>query len=660
MERSTDESQGDQPEYEPTETICPQCAVGCRLRYDAQTGRATGVEGVPVNREGRLCPKGIAAFDGPEERLTEPRVRVGGTLEPASWETAYDRIEAGFRGIVREHSPDALAFLGAPRCTNEENYLLQKIARCLGTNNVDNRARSCHGTAAGAMEKRLGSSGMTNSLADLPEADAFLVVGANPAERQPIAFDRTVRPAVNDGTALIHIDPRANRTTRLATHHLAPHPGDDALVVALLVRAVLDRGLEDQSFIAERTTGFAAFSRSMAAFDIETDAERAGLVPDDVRESARAFGNAERAAVIVGTGVEDETGATANALLDLLLLTGNLGKRGTGMNLFRGLANEQGASDMGARPDAFPGESPVTDADARERIAAEWDIEPPTEPGSAEPALLRGFGSAIRGAFVLGENPAVNRLDAATTERNFGNLDFLAVQDITQNETTAYADVVVPASAWTEKSGTVTNLDRQVQRLRPTASLPGRARRDIETLRDLGNRLTDADFDYDGPEDVFAELTRVNPHYAGMSYAGIANGGQRWPFLDGASERTQVLHRTRFSTGKRTTPFEPIRVDEHESDSGDEEDGRLLLLTESRVTESLAAGRDERLHIHPADADVRDIEDDARIAVESARGRVVLRARLTDDVRDGTVFAHATVVDSLVGSGRTRVRITIT
>ncbi|HET7323498.1 MAG TPA: molybdopterin-dependent oxidoreductase, partial [Halococcus sp.] len=202
----------DAPEYEPTKTICPRCAVGCSLRYDRKTGRATGIEGAPVNREGRLCPKGIAAFDGlHDERLTQPMVRVNDDLEPVSWEVAFARIETGLRGIIREHGPDALAFLGAPRCTNEENYLLQKIARCIGTNNVDNRARSCHEAAAQAMEDRLGSGGMTNSLTDLAEADAFLVVGANPAERQPIAFDSTIRPAVNDGAALVHIDPRANR-----------------------------------------------------------------------------------------------------------------------------------------------------------------------------------------------------------------------------------------------------------------------------------------------------------------------------------------------------------------------------------------------------------------------------------------------------------------
>ena len=651
----------DAPEYEPTTTTCPECAVGCSLRYDDGSGRATGVESARVNRDGRLCPKGIAAFEGlDKDRLTTPLVRRDGELEPVPWEGALDRVVDGIERVRERHGPDALAFLGAPRCTNEENYLLGKIARSLGTNNVDNRARSCHDATAGAMEARLGSGGTTNNLKDLAEADAFLVAGANPAERQPIAFDRTVRSAVNDGAALLHLDPRANRTTRLATHHLAPHPGHDALAVALLVRALLDAGLEDGAFLAERTTGYEAFVRSMERFDVAADAERAGLDPAAVREAAAVFGRAERAAVVTGTGIEDDKGATPNALLDLLLVTGNLGKRATGMNPFRGLVNEQGASDMGARPDRLPGEARVSNADARARVAAEWGVEPPVEPGTAEPALVRAFGEDVRGAFVLGENPAVNRLDDATTDRKFADLDFLAVQDVAPNETTAYADVVLPASAWAEKSGTVTNLDRQVQALRPAASPPGEARRDLDVLAALGARLTDADFEYDGPGTVFAEMARVNPLYAGMTFAGVLDGGARWPFPEGESEGEQVLHRDRFRTGRRRAPLEPIDVAAN-ADVGSQASGardELVLLTESRVNESRPSGEgNATIQVNPVDAATLGVADGDRVVVESDRGTVRLVANVIDDVRDGTVFAHASVVDPLVGSGRTRVRL---
>jgi formate dehydrogenase major subunit len=667
-------------------SVCPFCAVGCRVRYDADSGRARGVTGAAVNRRGELCPKGVAAFDGlDEDRLTEPLVRRDGTLEPASWTEAYDRIEAGFGGVLDEHGPDALAFLGAPHCTNEENYLFQLLARALWTNNVDNRARLCHDATAAAMEARLGSVGMTNTLADLAAADAFLVIGSNPAARQPVAFDSYVRPAVDDGATLVHVDPRANETTRLADHHLAPRPGADALVVALLIDTVLREGLTDERFVTERTTGFAAFTASMADFDARRAAGRAGVDLGAVREAARSFGRADRAAVIAGTGVEPDDGrtaattgtTTADALLDLLLLTGNLGERGTGFNLFRGLNNEQGASDAGVLPHRLPGGQPVTDPEARARVAEVWGIEPPAEPGRNELDLVQGFGDSVRGVYVLGENPAVTKLDDQSVARGLDSLEFLLVQDVAPTATTEHADVVLPASAWAEKAGTVTNLDRQVQRMQPMTAPPGNARRDFAVLRELGRRLTDQAFDYEGPAEVFAELTRVNPDYAGMSYEGVGRGGQRWPFPAGAEEGVEVLHRERFANGDRRTPFgsavDPGRFDGDgrgtssalDGDSSDADD-RLALLTGSRRgeftsgTTGPAGARgavDEELGVHPADADARAVADGERVVVEGCNARVRATATHTESVRRGTVHLHASVAEPLVGEGRTRVRL---
>jgi formate dehydrogenase major subunit len=667
-------------------SVCPFCAVGCRVRYDADSGRARGVTGAAVNRRGELCPKGVAAFDGlDEDRLTEPLVRRDGTLEPASWTEAYDRIEAGFGGVLDEHGPDALAFLGAPHCTNEENYLFQLLARALWTNNVDNRARLCHDATAAAMEARLGSVGMTNTLADLAAADAFLVIGSNPAARQPVAFDSYVRPAVDDGATLVHVDPRANETTRLADHHLAPRPGADALVVALLIDTVLREGLTDERFVTERTTGFAAFTASMADFDARRAAGRAGVDLGAVREAARAFGRADRAAVIAGTGVEPDDGrtaattgtTTADALLDLLLLTGNLGERGTGFNLFRGLNNEQGASDAGVLPHRLPGGQPVTDPEARARVAEVWGIEPPAEPGRNELDLVQGFGDSVRGVYVLGENPAVTKLDDQSVARGLDSLEFLLVQDVAPTATTEHADVVLPASAWAEKAGTVTNLDRQVQRMQPMTAPPGNARRDFAVLRELGRRLTDQAFDYEGPAEVFAELTRVNPDYAGMSYEGVGRGGQRWPFPAGAEEGVEVLHRERFANGDRRAPFgsavDPGRFDGDGRGTGSALDGdapgvddRLALLTGSRRgeftsgTTGPAGARgavDGGLGVHPADADARAVADGERVVVEGCNARVRATATHTESVRRGTVHLHASVAEPLVGEGRTRVRL---
>ncbi|WP_049996528.1 molybdopterin oxidoreductase family protein [Halococcus sediminicola] len=650
---------------EDTKSICPLCAVGCSVRYDETTGRARGWPGAPVNANGELCPKGIAAFDvfDDEDRLTRPLMRRDGDLEPVFWNEAYDRIEREFERIITEHGPDALAFLGAPHCTNEENYLFGKLARSLGTNNVDNRARLCHDSTVSAMEERLGSGGMTNSIAGLTETGVFLIIGSNPADQQPVAFDSYVRPAVNGGAHLIHIDPRANTTTRLADTHIAPRPGTDALVVALFVKTILDEGLVDEEFVADRTEEFAAFAAAVGEMDGETLAERAGVDSTKIQAAARAFGGAERAAVVAGTGVEGDDpddSATADALLNLLLLTGNLGKRGAGMNLFRGLNNEQGACDAGALPHQLPGGRPVADAAARAKVADVWGVEPPAAPGPTEIDLVRGFGEEIRGAFVLGENPAVTKLGTENVARGLRSLDFLLVQDVTHTETTAHADVVLPAGIWSEKAGTVTNIDRQVQRMRALESPPGAARSDFEVLCALGERLVGDGFDYENPQEVFAELTDVNPQYAGMSYEGIGTGSQRWPFPAGADEGTDVLHRGEFANGERRAPFVPVPLGE----SSDEDTDELVLLTGSRsgdvaaTTMGSGMGRvDETLTIHPADADARGVADGERVVVESATGRVELTVEISESIRRGSVFVHAGIAEPLLGAGRTHVRI---
>jgi predicted molibdopterin-dependent oxidoreductase YjgC len=648
---------------ERIKSICPLCAVGCSVRYVDTNGRARGWPGAPVNTDGELCPKGIAAFDvfDDEERLTQPLMRRDGDLEAVSWTDAYDRIEREFGHIIEKSGPDALAFLGAPHCTNEENYLFGKLARVLGTNNIDNRARLCHDSTVSAMEERLGSGGMTNSLADLTEAEAFVVIGSNPADQQPVAFNSYVRPAVNDGATLIHIDPRANATTRIADTHIAPRPGTDELVVALLVKTILDEGLLDETFVADRTEGFAAFAASVDEMDVEDLAARADIDTRRVRAAARAFGEAERAAVITGTGIEGEgpdDSATADALLNLLLITGNLGKRGAGMNLFRGLNNEQGACDAGALPHRLPGGRPVTDAAARAQVADVWGVELPAASGPTELDLVRGFGGEIRGAFVLGENPAVTKLDSQAVARGLRSLDFLLVQDVTHTETTAHADVVLPAGVWSEKSGTVTNLDRQIQRMRALESAPGAARSDFEILCALGERLAGDGFDYETPEEVFDELTAVNPQYAGMSYEAIGMDGQRWPFPKDASEGTDVLHREEFMTGERRAPFVPIPTAETATGAAD----GLVLLTGSRsgdiATTTMGGGMetaDNTLAVHPADADAHDVTDGERVVAESTGGSIDVTVDVSESVRRGTVFAHASVAEPLLESGRTHI-----
>jgi formate dehydrogenase major subunit len=637
-------------------TVCPLCAVGCHLEPGPDRTRADGREG-PANPNGRLCRKGIRAFDAvaAEDRLTSPRLRRDGGLEPVSWETALDHVVERFAAVRDAHGPDALAFLGAPHCTTEENYLLQKLARSLGTNGVDNRARLCHDATARTLAERLGWPATTNGLSDLSEADVVLVAGANPAARQPVAFDSFVRPAVNDGTTLVHLDPVGNETTRLADVHLTPRPGTDALVFDLLSALVVDADGVDEPFVASRTRGDDEFAAAMAEFDRERATAAAGVDADRVERVAELVADADRVAVLTGTGIEgggpDGDAAAPDSILNLLLATGNVGRRGTGWFVLRGLVNEQGATDAGCVPDRLPGHRPVTDEAARSRVADEWGFEPPSAPGRDARELLAAFGDEIRGALVVGEDPATSKRPTEWLDDRLGGLDVLVVLEVAESDTTPYADVVLPAATGVEKAGTVTNLERRVQRLRATGAPPGAARSDFAILAELGRRLADdgSRFDYDHPSEAFDELTRVAPTHAGVAYDELGPDGRQWPF-DAAS----VLYRETFDTDDGRAPFRlprPIVA----SERGD----GLRLVTGGRASDFLddRAVDDPAVRMHPADADELGLRSEAPVVARAAEcddessdegTALELVLRTDDGVRRGTVYLHAAVADPLL------------
>jgi len=371
----------------------------------------------------------------------------------------------------------------------------------------------------------------------------------------------------------------------------------------------------------------------------------------------------DRAAIVTGMGTSQHRCGTDNvhALLNLALLTGNVGRPGTGVNPLRGQNNVQGASDVGGLPGVLPGYEPVTDAAARERIADEWGVEPPSEPGLTEVEATHRFGDEVRAAVVFGENPAVTEPNATAVASAFEDLDFCVVIDLFETATAKHADVVLPGSAWAEKAGTVTNTDRRVMRMRPNADLPGNARRDFEILADLGRRLTDRPeaFDYGGPEAAFDELARVASIYEGMSYEGIGDGYQRWPFSASDGTGTDVLHAETFATGERTAPLavvDPVPP-------ADELDAGELTLTTGRVLQHFNSGAlsrrsdrlmamrgEDALQIHPDDAAERGIDDGDRVTVSNERGSVEVTADVTPAVREGVAFCTFHYADPLANA----------
>ncbi|WP_237561596.1 molybdopterin oxidoreductase family protein [Halorubrum halophilum] len=634
--------------------MCSLCGVGCRLE-PGDPPRARGVAG-PANPNGRLCQKGVRAFESPENRLERPLVRRGGELTPVSWATAYDRVVESFREILASGGPDALAFLGAPHSTNEENYLLQKLARILGTNNVDNRSRLCHVSTARALSERVGWPATTNSLSSLPDADVIVVAGANPAERQPIAFNSFIRPAVNDGTTLVHVDPAGNRTTRLADIHVKPRPGTDALLFDLLsARIHADERGVDRTFVDERTSGYEGFAASLGDIASDETLLAAGVEETSVERVADLIADANRVAGLVGTGIEGSPGdANASAaLLNLLLLTGNVGRSGTGLYILRGLANEQGATDAGCVPDKLPGHQPVTDSAARARVAAEWGTTPPSDPGTHAKDMLTSFGDGIRGALAVGENPAISKRDPDWVRQQLDALDTLVVVDVMSNETTQHADVVLPAMTGAEKEGTVTNLERRVQRLQQVQTPPERARSDFEILSDIGARVTDRpdEFDYASVADVFDELSRVAPTHVGMSYDEIGREGSQWPVDCG-----DVLYRDEFETADSRARFgsaQPLI-------SPGSDDG-FWLVTGGRMSEfhDDASSGDPTLRINPTDARELGVDPGATVDVSSDGTAVRTRVQLDDGIRCGAVYLPANVADPLLRHGATTVSVAL-
>ncbi|CCC39134.1 molybdopterin oxidoreductase family protein [Haloquadratum walsbyi] len=659
-------------------TICPRCGVGCRLRRredTSRTGRAKGVNG-PANPNGRLCRRGINAFDfslddpetaaktgvdNPETgRLIHPRCALPETeptdntdsthMRRISWQTAYETICDRFSAVREIHGPDALAFLGAPHCTNEENYLLQKLARTLGTNNIDNRARHCHRETTRTLASRLGYPATSTSLDEILDADVIIAAGANPADRQPIAFNSFIRPAVSEGTTLIHIDPVGNETTRLADIHLAPRPGYDAAVFDLLSTIIVEQGGIDETFLSERTRNAERFQQSLMTLDADDARVAADIDAESLHCVAQAIIDADHVIALTGTGV-DESGHTETnqpdpnapaALIHLLGLTGNLGCSGSGVIVLRGLINEQGATDTGCVPDRLPGNQSIQNPEARARVGDVWGIDPPSTPGTSATALLDGFGNDIHAALVVGENPALSKRDPSWVKDQLNSLDTLVVIDPLWSTTAEHADVVLPAATGVEKRGTVTNLERRVQRLTQTQAPPGQARTDFRILSDLGRRLIGETFDYQNIEAVFTELTQVSPPHAGISYTDVGVDGQQWPF-----HTDSRLYDKEFLTSDGKMSFgtvQPIPV------VTDDSAQTFTLLTNGRTSEVYGETEKEnpQVQLHPTDAKKHDLTDGMIVTIENADAAVEATVTIETNVRQGTLSIAAVAADSLI------------
>jgi formate dehydrogenase alpha subunit len=637
-----------------TLTTCPYCGTGCTFYLVSDGGCLVGVEPSathPVSRGG-LCVKGwnAFAFVHHPDRLTTPLVRRDGELRPASWDEALGTVVDRLRAIQGRRGVDAVMFASSAKATNEENYLLMKLARAVfGTNNIDHCARLCHSSTVVGLAETFGSGAMTNSIACCDEADVILVIGSNTTEQHPLVGSR-ILTAARRGARLIVADNRRIRLARHAELHLRHNNGSDVALLNGMMHVIIAEGLADDQFIADRTENYPALAEAVADWTPERAATVTGLAAAEIVAAARLFAGAEKAMIVYSMGITQHSHGVDNVrcCASLALLTGNVGRPGTGVNPLRGQNNVQGGCDMGALPDVFTGYQRVADPALRDKFARAWGVaELPAEPGlPLTHAMNAAAEGRLAGMFILGENPMLSDPDQAHARRALESLELLVVQDIFLTETAALADVVLPAACYAEKEGTFTNTERRVQRVRKAVEPPGEARADWEIICALAERAGYPGMRYAGPAEVMDEVAGLTPIYGGIGYDRLDPHGLQWPCPDRDHPGTPVLHVGRFTRGLGR--FSPVAY-RPPAELADADYPFVLTTgrsyfhwhtgTMTRRTHLL--DREERtsfVELHPDDAARLGVRDCDEVVVASRRGEVRARARVTAMVIPGVVF----------------------
>ncbi len=636
-----------------TLTTCPYCGTGCNFYLLSDvSGHLCGVEpaGQHPTSRGQLCIKGwnAHAFVDHPERLTSPLVRYDGKLQPTDWTSALDLLHDKFNGIAASHSPDSLMFLSSAKVSNEENYLLMKLARAgYGTNNIDHCARLCHSSTVTGLAETLGSGAMTNSLSCFDQTELIFVIGSNTTEQHPLIGSRILQ-AVQRGAKLIVADSRKIRLAKHADLHLRQQNGSDVALLNGMIRQILLDGLEDRDFIARRTENFSALQQSVAPFTPGSVAEITGLMPNQIIEAARLFATVDKAMIVYAMGITQHSHGVDNvrAISNLALTTGNLGRPGTGINPLRGQNNVQGACDMGALPDVYSGYQKVSDATARRKFSGAWGVELPETPGlMGTHAIEAAAAGKVRGMLILGENPLISEANQSLVKKALEQLEFLAVIDIFQTETAQLADLLLPASCYAEKTGSFTSTERRVQLGRKVTEPPGQARADWQILCELLQRCS-LKSDYAEPAEIMAEIAQLTPSYGGITYPRLEGFGLQWPCPDATHPGTAILHRETCTRGK--AHFSPV-VYRPAKELPDADYPYLLNTgrsyfhwhTGSMTRRSHLLDREERqafVEIHPLDAKKYKITERQPIRITSRRGSITAAAQLTDRVPEGQIF----------------------
>ncbi|WP_341897888.1 formate dehydrogenase subunit alpha [Ferrovibrio terrae] len=647
------------------DSLCPFCGVGCQLTYHIKDDRiqyVTGKDG-PANR-GRLCVKGRFGFDyiNHPHRLTRPLIRKEGipkrgddVVDPAnpfthfreaSWEEALQRAAAGLVKVRDEVGPQAMAGFGSAKGSNEEAYLFQKLVRMgFGTNNVDHCTRLCHASSVAALMEGVGSAAVTAPFSAAMDAEVIIVIGANPAVNHPVAATFIKNAVRQNGARLIVIDPRGQALTRYATHHLRFKPGSDVALLNALLNVIITEGLTNPAYIQRFVDGFPDLEQAVKESTPEAMAPLCGIAPDVLRAVARMYATSKASIIFWGMGVSQHVHGTDNArcLIALGLITGQVGRPGTGLHPLRGQNNVQGASDAGLIPMVLPDYQSVEDVAKRAAFEAVWGGEIAPKRGLTVVEIMNAIlQGEIRAMYIMGENPAMSDPDAAHAREALAGLDHLVVQDLFLTETAFHADVILPASAFAEKDGSFTNTDRRVQLGRAALTPPGEARQDWQLVQAIAQRMG-LNWSYAHPKDVYAEMASLMPSLTGIGWDRLeAEGAVTYPqgheiiFGDGfptASGRARIV------PAKVSPPAELPDADYPMVLST----GRLLehwhtgAMTR-RATQLDALEPEAIAMLHPRDAAKLGVAVGQHIRVSTRRGAIELKCRVDRDVAEGMVF----------------------
>lgn len=651
------------------ESACPYCGVGCLLNYHVKDEKIAFVEGRdgPANKN-RLCVKGRYGFDYVHnpERLTKPLIRRDGVAKTseiidfddrdeyfreATWDEALELAIGGLVNIRNENGPQALAGFGSAKGSNEEAYLFQKLVRTgFGTNNVDHCTRLCHASSVAAMLEMIGSGAVSNQVSDVAEAEVIVIIGAKPTVNHPVAAT-FMKNAAQAGKKLVLMDPYRSDLARHADYYLQFRSDTDVPLLNAMMHTIIEEDLHDQAYIEKQTEGFEALRETVANYSPESVENICGIPAETIKEVARLYARSKGSMIFWGMGISQHIHGTDNArcLISLALLTGQIGRPGSGIHPLRGQNNVQGASDVGLIPMVFPDYQSVADDESRSKFEKLWGCELDPNPGLTVVEIMEAVHAGkMHGMYIMGENPAMSDPNLNHARAALAKLDHLVVQDIFFTETAGFADVILPASAFPEKTGTFTNTDRRVQLGRQAIEPPGEARQDLEIIQLIANGLG-LNWNYPDPESVFNEMRQAAPSIAGITWERLQKEHSvTYPCTEEGAPGEPILFQTGFPTANGKARFVPAEYTHAAELPGPEYN--FILIT-GRQLEHWHTGSMTRnasilnaiepepvVSVHPDDMAAAGIQAEGFVTLESRRGQLTARVRPDRGLQRGSVF----------------------